>query len=63
MGSGSIYIEAWDMNLDYDRTSTNESDGMVFYGQDNDNGTTDWYDEHGNLDSYTTTPTNSEDDD
>ena len=41
---------------DYDRTSTNESDGDTFYGYDSDDGTTSWYDSDGNLDSITDTP-------
>ena len=45
-----------------DRTDRNESDGQVFYGFDNDNGTTDWYDKDGNLDSYTKTPHDEDDD-
>ena len=41
---------------DFDRESTNESDGMHFWGQDNDDGTTTWYDDKGNLDSVSKTP-------
>ncbi len=43
-----------------DRTDRNESDGATFYGYDNDNGTTDWYDKDGNLDSYSKTPHNDD---
>ena len=39
-----------------DRTERNESDGRTFHGYDNDNGTTDWYDKDGNLDSTSKTP-------
>lgn len=45
-----------------DRITRNESDGRTFYGYDNDNGKTDWYDEDGNLDSYSTTPRDEDDD-
>ena len=41
---------------DYDRTSTNESDGDTFFGYDSDDGTTSWYVSDGNLDSITDTP-------
>ncbi len=41
---------------DFDRETTNESDGMHFVGYDNDDGTTAWYDDDGNLDSVTSTP-------
>lgn len=35
----------------YDRIDVNEMDGKVFYGYDDDEqGTTEWYDEEGNLD-------------
>lgn len=44
-----------------DRTDRNESDGRIFYGYDNDNGTTDWYDKNGDLDSRTKTPYEDED--
>lgn len=44
-----------------DRTDRNESDGKTFYGYDNDNGTTDWYDKDGNLDSYSKTPRDDDD--
>ena len=37
-----------------DHVYTNESDGMTFYGYDDDDtGTTSWYDEDGNLDCDT----------
>lgn len=45
---------------DYDRTSTNESDGQTFYGKDDGEGTTDWYTENGSLDSSTPTPSDDE---
>lgn len=32
-----------------DWVSTNESDGMTFYGYDDGEGHTDWYDSDGNL--------------
>ena len=38
---------------DADRTYTNESDGKKFYGYDDDNGHTTWYDEEGNCDCST----------
>ena len=44
------------MNKDYDRVDVNESDGQSFYGYDNDDNTTSWYDSAGNLDSITRTP-------
>lgn len=40
---------------DADHTYTNDSDGMTFYGYDDDYGHTDWYDDDGNLDSSTST--------
>ncbi|WP_167397267.1 hypothetical protein [Lysinibacillus mangiferihumi] len=45
---------------DYNRTSTNESDGQKFYGFDDGEGRTDWYTEDGNLDSSTPTPADDE---
>ena len=44
----------------YDRVHVNESDGMVFYGYDNEDGTTDWYDANNNLDCRTETPSDDE---
>ncbi|MCF2601700.1 hypothetical protein I6E26_09130 [Anaerovibrio lipolyticus] len=45
----------------YDRISKNESDGRIFYGYDDkEDGTTTWYDEYGNLDSRTDTPSYSD---
>ncbi len=42
---------------DYDRFERNESDGMGFYGYDDEEtGTTIWYDEDGNCDCITETP-------
>lgn len=40
----------------------NSTDGQVFYGYDSDDGTTDWYDRNGHLDSVTRTPTDDEQD-
>lgn len=48
------------MSSEPDWMSRNESDGEIFYGYDTGDGYTDWYDEDGNLDSSTETP--SEDD-
>lgn len=45
---------------DYDRTTENESDGQMFYGYDQDDGTTDWYTEGGILDSATNTPSDDD---
>lgn len=44
----------------YDRTETNKSDGQTFYGYDDEDGTTEWYDEDGVLDSRTETPSDDE---
>lgn len=41
---------------DFDRESTNESDGAHFFGSDNEDGTTTWYDDDGNCDCITPTP-------
>lgn len=42
---------------DYDRIDVNDSDGQVFYGYDDeDTGTTTWYDKDGGLDCITPTP-------
>lgn len=43
-----------------DRESRNESDGRTFYGYDKEDGTTDWYDKDGNLDSYSKTPSDDD---
>ncbi len=43
-------------NKDYDRTETNTTDNQTFYGYDNEDGTTDWYDKNDNLDCTTPTP-------
>ena len=49
------------MNMrNYDRTSTNESDGRTFYGYDDGEGTTTWYDKDGNADCQTPTPSDDE---
>lgn len=47
------------VDFDYDRTSTN-ANGTVFYGVDNGDGTTSWYDKDGCYDSDTRTPTDWE---
>lgn len=39
-----------------DWKSTNESDGLVFYGYDDDDGKTYWYDKDGVYDCTTETP-------
>lgn len=39
-----------------DREATNSDDGQHFYGYDNDDGTTTWYDESGCCDCTTDTP-------
>lgn len=44
---------------DYDRIRRN-SDGQKFYGFDDDDGKTDWYDGDGFLDCVTDTPTEDE---
>lgn len=44
------------MSRDWDRMDRNESDGQTFYGYDNDDNTTSWYDSDGHLDSITRTP-------
>lgn len=47
----------------YDRVDVNESDGQVFYGYDDEeSGRTYWYDSDNNLDSYTDTPYDDDDD-
>ena len=48
---------------DPDWISTNESDGQTFYGYDDDDGRTSWYDDDGNYDSYTDTPLDDDCDD
>lgn len=45
---------------DFDRECINESDGMHFWGSDNEDGTTDWYTDCGDLDSTTITPDDDE---
>ena len=45
---------------DYDRT-WKDDDGRTYYGYDDDDGEhTDWYDENGNLDARTDTPSDDE---
>ena len=43
-----------------DWVSTNETDGAKFYGYDDGEGRTAWYDKDGNLDSLTDTPSDSD---
>ena len=38
-----------------------EQDGHTFYGSDNGDGTTTWYDENGTCDSTTDTPDDEDD--
>ena len=45
----------------YDREDTNESGGAHFWGCDNDDGTTDWYTDSGDLDSTSRTPWDDDD--
>lgn len=45
---------------DCDRETTND-DGSTFYGYDNDDGTTTWYDSDGHFDSTTDTPDDDDD--
>lgn len=47
---------------DYDRVWYNDSDGQTFYGYDDGEGNTDWYDSDGYLDSTTDTPEDWEQD-
>lgn len=48
---------------DYDHFERNETDGMGFYGYDDEeSGMTDWYTEDGILDSRTETPKDNEED-
>lgn len=56
------YLADWMEDTDWDRTKTNDSDGQTFYGSDNDDGTTTWYDEDGHCDSTTSTPCDEDDD-
>ena len=52
------------MNADFwndpDWMSTNETDGEKFYGYDDGEGRTAWYDSDGNLDSLTNTPSDDD---
>lgn len=48
----------WDTEPDW--VSENESDGQTFYGYDDGDGHTFWYDKEGDLDSCTETPTDDE---
>ena len=46
---------------DPDRTwKNNDTDGRVFYGYDDGEGKTTWYDANGNADSITRTPSDWE---
>ncbi len=46
---------------DYDRTwSNNDTDGETYYGYDDEDGNTTWYDSDGNLDSISPTPSDDE---
>lgn len=53
----------FDFDNEPDWVSTNESDGQTFYGYDDGDGRTDWYDGNGNLDSWTSTPSDDDCDD
>lgn len=53
-------MSLFDFDRDPDWISTNESDGMKFYGFDDDDGTTAWYDEDGTLDSCTDSPSDDD---
>ena len=47
--------------MKYDRTRRNNmTDGQIFYGVDNDEGDTDWYNESGDYEGTTRTPTDDE---
>lgn len=47
----------WMKDETWDRISVNESDGMVFYGSDDEEtGYTYWYDKNGNADCQTPIP-------
>ena len=45
-----------------DHEKTNDSDGQKFYGYDNGDGTTTWYDKDGRCDCTTSTPYDEDDD-
>ncbi len=49
-----------DGNSDYDRVSVNDSDGSIFYGYDDDEGNTWWYDEDGRFDMRTDIPSDDD---
>lgn len=53
----------FDFDSEPDWISVNESDGQTFYGYDDGDGETDWYDSDGNLDSTTSTPSDDDCDD
>ena len=44
----------------YDRVDVNPSDGQTFYGIDREDGSTEWYDSRGDIDSITETPSDDE---
>ena len=48
---------------DPDRIEKDKMSKMTFYGYDNDDCTTDWYDKNGNIDCITPTPHDDFDDD
>ena len=50
----------WDFRNDPDWVSTNETDGQTFYGYDDGEGRTAWYDSDGNLDALTDTPSDND---
>ena len=49
----------WMEDTDWDRTK--EQDGHTYYGSDNGDGTTVWYDESGCCDCTTDTPDDEDD--
>ena len=50
----------WDFWNEPDWVSTNETDGEKFYGYDDGEGRTAWYDSDGNLDALTDTPSDND---
>ena len=54
--SVSMFSRLFSRPTGYDRTTTNDSDGQIFYGYDQEDGTTDWYDKNNTLDCNTPTP-------
>ena len=53
-------LAGWMEDTDWDRTQ--EQDGHTYYGSDNGDRTTTWYDEDGHCDSTTSTPYDEDDD-